>query len=171
MSATGNEMRECNGMPVRRVAKAHNPPAAQLWVRVCIAIKAGRKASGTNLIILRIAQRNHTAPDICLLSLFSERFYTQYEVSNATSAVLCRVSISQVICSICLPGYQSLCSCVLVILHSQIQALLFSSALVYVAVLPPGHLCCCLTICVVRGNLLCWMSLIDIILCLAKGDT
>lgn len=94
-------MRECNGMPVREIAKVHNPPAAQLWVRICIAIKAGRKASATNLIILRIAQRNHTAPDICLLSLFPERFYTQYEVSNATSAVLCRVSLSQVICSIC----------------------------------------------------------------------
>lgn len=70
----------------RVVAKVHNPPAAQLWVRICIAIKAGRKAPGTILIILRITQRNHTIPDICLLSLFSEMFYIQYEVPNAISA-------------------------------------------------------------------------------------
>lgn len=160
-------------MPVRGIARVHNPPAAQLWVRICMAIKAGGKASGTNLIILRIAQRNHTAPDICLLSLFSGRFYTQYELSNAVSALLYRVSLSQVICSFCLPEYQNLCQCVLVIFIPKSTPCFFFLvlALVYVAVLPPGHLCCCLTICVVRGNLLCWMSLTYIILCRVKEDT
>lgn len=105
MGTTENEMRECDEMPIRAIAKVHNPAAAQLWVRICMDIKAGRKASGTNLIILRIAQRNHTAPDNCLLSLLPETFYVQYEVSNAISAVLYRVSLSQVIHSICLLGY------------------------------------------------------------------
>lgn len=109
MGTSENETRECNGMPITVVAKVHNPPAAQLWVRIYVTIKAGRKASGTNLIILRIAQRNHTVPDICLLSLFSEMFYIQYEVPNAVSAILYRVNLSQVIYSICLPGYPSLC--------------------------------------------------------------
>lgn len=105
MGTTENEMRECNEMPVRVIAKVHNPPAAQLWVRICIAIKAGRKASGANLITLRTAQRNRTAPDIYLLSLFSQTFYIQHEASSATSAILYRVSLSQVIYSICLLGY------------------------------------------------------------------
>lgn len=98
-------MKECNKMPIRVIAKVHDPPAAQLWVRICMDIKAGRKASGTNLIILRIAQRNHTASGICLLSLFPETFYIQYELPNAISAILYRVSLSQVIHSICPLGY------------------------------------------------------------------
>lgn len=105
MGTTENELRECDEMPVRVTAKVHNPAAAQLWVSICMDIKGGRKTSGTNVTILRIAQRNHTAPDICLLSLFPETFYIQYEVSNAISAILYRASLSQVIHSICLLGY------------------------------------------------------------------
>lgn len=105
MDTTENEMRKCNEMPIRVIAKVHNPPAPQLWMRICVDIKPGRKGSGTNLIILQIAQRNHTAPDICLLSLFPETFYIQDEVPNTISAILYRVSLSQVIYSICLLGY------------------------------------------------------------------
>lgn len=87
MGKTRNEMREYNEMPVSVIAKAHNSPAAQPWVRICTAVKAERKASGTNLIVRRIVQKNQTAPEICLLCSFSQTFYVQYEVSNAISAI------------------------------------------------------------------------------------
>lgn len=50
-------MREYNKTPVSVIAKVRNSPAAQLRVRISIAIKAERRASGTNLITHRILER------------------------------------------------------------------------------------------------------------------
>lgn len=55
-------MREYNKTPVSVIAKVRNSPAAQLWVGISIAIKAERRASGTNLITHRIVEREIKHP-------------------------------------------------------------------------------------------------------------
>lgn len=150
MGKTRNEMREYNEMPVSLIAKVHNSPAAQPRARICIAITAERKASGTNVIVRGIVQRNETVPDTCLP--FSQTFYARYEVLNALSAVFhAGVCLSRIICSIYLLGYQSKVYVGAYYLSFPKALVALSFALVYVAVPTVGCLSCSLTICVATG--------------------
>jgi len=85
MDKTRNEMRDCNETLVSLIAKVHNSPTAQPWVKICIAVKAEKRASGTNLILHRIVQRNPTAPTFVSHACFLRPF--MFEASNAMSAI------------------------------------------------------------------------------------
>lgn len=153
-------MREYNETPVSVIAKVRNWPAAQLWARIYIDIKAERRASGTNLIIHRIVKQPPTfISHSCFLRplMFNVRFRMPHRLLLYRSLSLAGHLLH-------LLGYWSevyvcIYSCYLAFLKTGIA---FSSTLVCVAVPAVRHWSYSLCGRWRWVNLLCWMSLLFI---------
>lgn len=157
-------MREYNKTPVSVIAKLHNSPAAQLWVRISIAIKAERRASGTNSITHRIVGREIKHPPTfvsrsCFLRpfMFNIRFRMPHRLFSYWSSSLSGHLLH--LLAYWSKVYVCVCSCYLAFLKTCIA---FSSALVYVAVPTVRHLSYSLCAHRCRAHLLCWMGLLFI---------